>query len=457
MRSLISLALLMLWVTAPVQAVTAVYAEITYPTPTTWSLWLTETEDWNGTTSFTPSGYGIAGFAIDVAGVTTASKATPSDVALFNDDDPPTLVGMVGFPIGAGSAFVTGGVAQVFAAQNPLSPECLFAGFGVTAGTFVPPAGWTTLSPYSWEAPGAPGSANPGVLVFRGKRNAGQTVSVLYGSEAQVNVFENAAFSVITVEVVGSSLPPANRAPTVHAGPDQIIAPGTTASLAGSVTDDGLPDPPATMTVTWSLVSGPGTVGFGDDQAAATMASFSAPGIYRLRLTASDSELNSTDDVLINVTENQAPVADAGTNQVIPTGMIAILAGSVSDDGLPNPPAATRITWSMTSGPANVTFTDANAALTSVRFAKFGTYVLHLRANDSARTADDEVTLIVHADPPGDFTGDGHVTGADFLIWQQNYPTLSGATRAKGDGNGDGRVTGMDFMLWQIDFGLEHQ
>ncbi len=74
------------------------------------------------------------------------------------------------------------------------------------------------------------------------------------------------------------------------------------ANLAGSATDDGLPNPPGTLTYTWSAVSGPGTVTFGNASALSTTASFSVPGTYVLQLTASDSALDSTDTVTITVT-----------------------------------------------------------------------------------------------------------------------------------------------------------
>jgi hypothetical protein len=53
---------------------------------------------------------------------------------------------------------------------------------------------------------------------------------------------------------------------------------------------------------------------------------------------------------------------------------------------------------------------------------------------------------------PGDFDGDGDVDGADFVAWQTNFPTASGATRAKGDADGDGDVDGADFVVWQTNF-----
>ena len=55
----------------------------------------------------------------------------------------------------------------------------------------------------------------------------------------------------------------------------------------------------------------------------------------------------------------------------------------------------------------------------------------------------------VTLDIPADFDGDGDVDGADFLKWQQGYPTASGATKADGDTDGDGDVDGQDFLVWQ--------
>jgi autotransporter-associated beta strand protein len=53
---------------------------------------------------------------------------------------------------------------------------------------------------------------------------------------------------------------------------------------------------------------------------------------------------------------------------------------------------------------------------------------------------------------PGDFDGDGDVDGADFVAWQTNFPTSTGATLAQGDADGDGDVDGADFVVWQTNF-----
>jgi hypothetical protein len=67
---------------------------------------------------------------------------------------------------------------------------------------------------------------------------------------------------------------------------------------------------------------------------------------------------------------------------------------------------------------------------------------------------DADVLALATVTPPhaGDFDLDGDVDGADFVAWQTNFPTATGATRAQGDADGDGDVDGADFVVWQTNF-----
>ena len=94
---------------------------------------------------------------------------------------------------------------------------------------------------------------------------------------------------------------PANQAPVVNAGADQSVALPAVATLVASVSDDGLPAGES-LTTTWSTVSGPGTVTFGNAQALGTVASFSQSGTFVLRLSAFDGLATSADDLTITVT-----------------------------------------------------------------------------------------------------------------------------------------------------------
>ena len=95
-----------------------------------------------------------------------------------------------------------------------------------------------------------------------------------------------------------------NQAPGVYAGPDQRIFELDSAMLSGIAGDDDLPD--GNLTLTWSVLDGPGSVTFGDPNAAETTVSFSAFGSYTLLLTADDGELSANDEVVINAVDTNA-------------------------------------------------------------------------------------------------------------------------------------------------------
>jgi len=92
-----------------------------------------------------------------------------------------------------------------------------------------------------------------------------------------------------------------NRAPTADAGPDQTVTLPDQATMRASVADDGLPNPPGSVTPSWSQVSGPGTATFTDPTSPTTTVSFTDSGTYVLRLTADDSTLQASDDVSVTV------------------------------------------------------------------------------------------------------------------------------------------------------------
>ena len=71
-------------------------------------------------------------------------------------------------------------------------------------------------------------------------------------------------------------------------------------SVIGMVDDDGQPDD-GTLSSLWTVDSGPAPVVFTNPYAAETAVTFTAPGLYRLRLTASDGALSSSDTVLMSV------------------------------------------------------------------------------------------------------------------------------------------------------------
>jgi hypothetical protein len=123
-----------------------------------------------------------------------------------------------------------------------------------------------------------------------------------------------------------------NTAPVVAAGSDQTITLPANASLDGTVSDDGLPS--GSVAVTWSKVSGPGTVSFGNASAVDTTASFSSAGVYVLRLTADDGQLTASDDVTITV--NSTPPDGENDQLIFLPNIIVNLNGTAGNSDLLN-------------------------------------------------------------------------------------------------------------------------
>ncbi|MCL4820131.1 MAG: VCBS repeat-containing protein [Vicinamibacteria bacterium] len=190
------------------------------------------------------------------------------------------------------------------------------------------------------------------------------------------------------------TIDPGNQPPAVALGVDRNLASTASAlSLTPAVSDDGRPS--TALSYSWTAVSGPGDVTFSPAPTAlnATLR-FSAAGVYVVRLTASDSELDGIDELTIRVGgPNQAPVVDAGADQVV-ADHVAQLQGQATDDGLPAPGLLT-LTWSLEAGPAPVTFDDPYAPATTVRFTRAGTYRLRLLASDGVASASDSVLVAV--------------------------------------------------------------
>ena len=106
-----------------------------------------------------------------------------------------------------------------------------------------------------------------------------------------------------------ASLPPANIAPVVRAGTNLAVLWPAPANLNGTVSDDGKPNPPGVVALTWSRVGGPGVVSFANPHNAATSATFSSGGSYALRLLADDGQVQTAADV--TVTAITRPVLSA--------------------------------------------------------------------------------------------------------------------------------------------------
>ena len=188
------------------------------------------------------------------------------------------------------------------------------------------------------------------VFLLDGQQISGPETSAPWQGGFNTTAFSNGAHSLqaditgtngvvqriaIPVTIANTAPVPTNQAPTVSAGPDKAVTLPNSANLTGSGSDDGLPNPPAAMTFSWTKVSGPGTVTFGAPTSLTTTASFSASGSYVLRLTASDGALTASDvvGVTVNPVSNRAfkfPSAGATLSGVIAYGGLEVVGSNIT-------------------------------------------------------------------------------------------------------------------------------
>jgi RHS repeat-associated protein len=236
-----------------------------------------------------------------------------------------------------------------------------------------------------------------------------------------------------------------NVAPFVYAGSSQRVTLPSPARFEFAVLDEGLPLGGQLISF-WTLQSGPGTVTFATNYLTGTielmtnLVTFSRPGTYVLRLTATDGSLTNYDEVIVEAVagENHAPVVEAGPELKASLTDAAVFSGAqVSDDGLPY--GLLESSWTTVSGPGPVQFTTLNGVW-HAHFSEVGSYVLRLQATDGALTNTDDVTITVMADlgPP---------------VAQITIPTNNAALTAPTVVTGTVSSSILDF--WQLEYRLK--
>ena len=97
---------------------------------------------------------------------------------------------------------------------------------------------------------------------------------------------------------------------------------------------------------------------------------------------------------------NQPPQVTATAVPAVITAPGSItLDGTISDDGLPNPPATVTVTWAQTQGPATATINNPNTTDTTAILPQPGTYTFQFTATDGQATTQTTTTATAH--PPG--------------------------------------------------------
>ena len=193
-----------------------------------------------------------------------------------------------------------------------------------------------------------------------------------------------------------------NNPPIAVASADQEGLVGDTITVFGSDSSDPDNDP---LTYSWTLTTPTSsTAVLANPNAATTTFVADTVGTYTAQLIVNDgTEDSAPDNATIFISEpapeNQAPQVDAGADQTVTFPQFAVVGGTVTDDGLPNPPGETTVAWSLLSGPGMVNFSATTSTSTAAFFSDVGIYVLKLTADDNATTSEDTVTVTVEPEP----------------------------------------------------------
>ncbi|RLA38459.1 MAG: hypothetical protein DRR06_20750, partial [Gammaproteobacteria bacterium] len=220
-----------------------------------------------------------------------------------------------------------------------------------------------------------------------------------------------------------------NSAPIAHAGPDQAPFVGDTVSLDGSLSSDVDGD---AFTFSWSLTSIPANSNTLLINPATETPSFhiDVPGKYIGQLIVNDSHKDSLPDTVTVTTENTQPIANAGSDQMVPVGATVNLDGSLSEDADGN---ELSYAWSITTKPlgSQAELSDPGAANPDFNADIPGMYIVQLVVNDGHIDSDPDTAVIntENQAPEAIATASAHIVPIGTLV------QLNGSTSSDPDGD----------------------
>lgn len=225
---------------------------------------------------------------------------------------------------------------------------------------------------------------------------------------------------------------PANAAPVANAGPNQNVLTNSAVTLDASASVDADGD---TLTYKWTLKSRPAGSAAVLSSATDAKPTFTADvaGTYVATLIVNDGKVDSAPvDVTITATvANAAPVANAGPDQNVTTGVPVKLDGSASSDANGD---VLSYRWTMDSRPSGSTASLSSPSVVNPTFTPdvAGAYVLSLIVDDgSLRSVADSVTITATRSNAAPVANAGK--GQNVLV--RSTVTLDG--RGSSDANGD--------------------
>ncbi len=296
----------------------------------------------SSTTSFAVFNYGVSGWSSysypggmslgSVASVSslTLSPQTATNVVfstilltagVTNANNQPLPGVRVDFSVSGSNSFNgfaysdQNGLAHYFYTGTNFGLDTITASVGASTATATNVWAWPTFTLQGSVSPSGITNINwsqiagPPIYSMSNSNSLNPTVTVtnpgyyVFQFQAVTNALTNVADVAVSIMQ--------NQSPIVSAGPNQTLT-TTSTTLNGSITDDRLPN--GTVTTNWSVVSGPGTVTFGNVTQAVTTAAFTVPGVYVLQLTGSDGQATVSSDVTVTVLINPTSISCDTTN-----------------------------------------------------------------------------------------------------------------------------------------------
>jgi hypothetical protein len=254
-----------------------------------------------------------------------------------------------------------------------------------------------SITGYQWTKITGPTQFNI-VSGTAAQTTVGNLVQGVYSFELRVTD-NGTAIARDTVQVTVNPAPIPNQAPVVNAGPNQTITlPSSTVTLNGSGTDnDG-----TIASRIWTKISGPESYVIASPTTAQTTITGLIQGTYTFELAITDDDgATGKDTVTVTVNPeppNQAPVANAGTNQTItlPLSAVTLNGSAVDNDG-----TIASIAWTKIAGSEQYIITSATSSQTTVTGLTVGTYSFELTVtDDDGAVGRDTVTVTVNPEPP---------------------------------------------------------
>ncbi|TQV76944.1 PKD domain-containing protein [Aliikangiella marina] len=194
-----------------------------------------------------------------------------------------------------------------------------------------------------------------------------------------------------TVNVLADA--PENNKPIANAGPNQSIETNNLVTLDGSGSNDADGD---SLTYRWSFASVPNGSSIALFNATTVNPTFTPDraGSYVVQLIVNDGQVDSDAAIVVvdAIEPNNAPVANAGSDQLATVNELVTLDGTASGD----PDGDTlSYSWTLVSQPGSTTLNNANSDRPTFTPTQTGQYVAQLTVSDGELSSSDTVTITV--------------------------------------------------------------